>query len=153
MILPTRQPCDKPSNLYNQRLKRRHTWCWCGQGVPGHLSLDCVEALAIRQVFVFIKDIDFSKIIVESDCKQAIDRLNVLQNDYSYFDILIGDCLNFRRDFVTSNLFVYAVQLIYMGDHDLVALTQTSDSIIFSIYWSEDIHSSIIPLVVKDIEA
>lgn len=100
--------------------------------VPDNLSVDCVDALVVRQALIFTRNIEFFNIVVESDCKKVIDRLNAPWNDHSYFDILIEDYLNFRRDFVAIS-FVYVCCTTNTVAHNLAALTQVSD-IIFSIY-------------------
>lgn len=71
-------------------------------------------------------------------------------NDYLYFDILIGYCLNLRCNFVASS-FIYVRHTANRVAHDLVTLTQTS-YVIFSYKLFRYVYSSIISLVIQDIQ-
>lgn len=71
-------------------------------------------------------------------------------NDNLYFDILIGYCLNLRRNFVTSS-FVYVRRTVNTVVHDLVTLSHTS-YVIFSYKLFRYVYSSIISPVVQDIQ-
>lgn len=64
-----------------------------------NFTVDVAEIMAIPHALGFIRDAGFSRIIVESDSKQVIDRLNSSRLDSAYLDTLTEDCLNFRSFF------------------------------------------------------
>lgn len=74
-----------------------------------------------NDVFFYI----FFNIIVEGNCSKVINFLNALRkNDHSYFNILIEDCLNRKRDFVVFNF-------IHVRCTNNTVAAQTSNVIFF----------------------
>lgn len=62
----------------------------------GQFVVNIVEAIAVRQVLIFTKDISFSSVVMKCDSKQVIDHLSSLKLDDIYFYVVIEDCLNFK---------------------------------------------------------
>lgn len=48
---------------------------------------------------IFVKEMGFSQVIVESDGSRVITCLRNLQYDLSYFGLILEDCLKLRNSF------------------------------------------------------
>lgn len=97
---------------------------------------------------LFAKDIGLNRIILVSDSKRIINRLCSPHSDFSYLSALIDDCLNVWCDFEAIR-FAHVHRSAHLVAHGHAKLAQKFD-FSFSTYWSEEVHSRILPLVVRD---
>ncbi|XP_027173470.1 uncharacterized protein LOC113773121 [Coffea eugenioides] len=58
------------------------------------------EAMAIRKALIIAKQKGWGKIVLQSDCKAIIDKLNVKSAEYLSVGVILFDILKLRMDFI-----------------------------------------------------
>ena len=56
------------------------------------------EAMGCRDALSWLKNQNYSRVILELDAQQVVHALNGSNIDLSYFGVLIGDCKSIAKD-------------------------------------------------------
>ena len=68
------------------------------QTIFGLLGLALVEEMCCKEALNWVKNLGFTKVIIELDNQQLIQVLHNFDRDYSYFNALIDDCKILSND-------------------------------------------------------
>ena len=66
--------------------------------IIGPLEPALAEGMCCKEALSWVKNLGFSKVIMESDAQQLIQALHKTDRDYSYFGALVDDCKILSKD-------------------------------------------------------
>ncbi|XP_073152214.1 uncharacterized protein [Henckelia pumila] len=98
--------------------------------IHGNKDPNTKEALSIREALKWIKNLQLSPIIVESDALVVIEALHRTVPDHSSLFLIIEDCKLLAQD-VSSCSFVYVRRLVNQAAHTFARGTASMSNLIF----------------------
>ena len=64
----------------------------------GPLEPDLAKGMCCKEALSWVKNLGFTKVVIESDAQQLIQALHNYDRDYSYFGALVEDCKILSKD-------------------------------------------------------
>lgn len=96
----------------------------------GMLSANMAEAMAIKEALSWIKDKDWRKVVVETDCLTAVQAIRSKAPLLSPFGHVIQSCRNMLEDLNTVSLF-FVKRSANMAAHELARLSYSFPDRVF----------------------